>query len=278
MNTSHVTAIIPVRIDSPERLRNLQTSVNFLLRFFDFKIIIKEVDVVQNVFFENTDRVKYIFEFSENDYFHRTKILNDMIKMVDTQYTINYDCDILLPQKNCYESLQLLNEGYDLVYPYKKGIFLSSWSFKQEDLSKFLSEENTNSLSFFLNKYQLNSLKPGLDIFKKLNIGTIHSIGCVQFFNTESYKKGFGENELFVDWGPEDQERLYRFYILGYKVGWNKDGSICHMSHPPSKSTEENYLHNKKNHELYDWIINNLKTKDQMLDYMNSLDYVKRLK
>jgi hypothetical protein len=278
MNTSDVTAIIPVRIDSSERLRNLQTSVDFLLRFFDFKIIIKEVDVVQNVFFENTDRVKYIFEFSENDYFHRTKILNDMLKIVDTKYTVNYDCDVLLPQSNCYEALELLNAGHDLVYPYKKGMFLSSWNFKQEDLSKFLSESNTNNLSFFLNRFQFNPSQPGLDVFKKLNIGTIHSIGCIQFFNTESYKKGFGENELFIDWGPEDQERLYRFYILGYKIGWIKNGSICHMAHPPSKSTDKNTTHNIKNHELYNWIVDNLKSKEQMLDYMNNLDYVKQLK
>ena len=263
MNTSDVTAIIPLRIDSEDRLKNLQTTVSFLLKFFDFKIIIKEVDVVQNVFLPKNNRLKYIFEFSENKYFHRTKILNDMLLLVDTKYTVNYDCDILLPQNNCYDALKLLNDGYDLVYPYKKGVFLGEWKFKDEDLSNFLSASDTKLLNTLINKYQLRGFHPGLSVFKELNLGEIYTTGGIQFFNTQSYINGFGENELFIDWGPEDQERLYRFYILGYKVGWIDNGLVCHMAHKPSESTDKNYFYNKKNHELYNWMLDNFKNKER---------------
>ena len=37
---------------------------------------------------------------------------------------------------------------------------------------------------------------------------------------TEIYKKAYGENENFISYGPEDQERAYRFKKLGYKVEW----------------------------------------------------------
>ena len=39
-----VTFIIPIRIESEDRLRNVITSVAFLLNNFDTNIIIKEVD------------------------------------------------------------------------------------------------------------------------------------------------------------------------------------------------------------------------------------------
>ena len=41
MNSEDLTAIIPVRIDSPERLRNLNSVITFLLKFYKCKIIVK---------------------------------------------------------------------------------------------------------------------------------------------------------------------------------------------------------------------------------------------
>lgn len=275
MSNTNVTAIIPIKIDCNERLKNIQTSVAFLLKFFDFNIIIKEVDTDQKVFFAKNKRIKYIFEPSNSDYFHRTKILNDMLEMVDTKYTINYDCDILLPQENCNKSMSMLEQGYDLVYPYKKGVFLGTWSFKNEDIVSILQKDNTNDLFNIVTKFSLTGYHPGLKLFENMNLGKIFTTGGIQFFNTESYKKGFGENEEFIDWGPEDQERLYRFIMLGYRVGWIDEGLVCHLNHPPSKSSNLNTFYNKKNHELFDNITNNLCTKEKLFNYMNNLNYIK---
>jgi hypothetical protein len=41
---SDATFIIPLRIDSADRVRNIITTVGFLLETFDAKVIIKEVD------------------------------------------------------------------------------------------------------------------------------------------------------------------------------------------------------------------------------------------
>ena len=41
---SQATFIIPIRIESPDRLRNVVTTTAFLLENFDTNIIIKEVD------------------------------------------------------------------------------------------------------------------------------------------------------------------------------------------------------------------------------------------
>jgi hypothetical protein len=278
MNTADCTAIIPIKIDSEQRLINIQTTVAFLLKFFDFKIIVKEVDESQKVFLGDNERLTYIFEKNTNDYFHRTKILNDMLLNVKTKYTINYDCDILLPQENCYKALTLLENGYDFVFPYKKGVFLGTWTFSKDDIAAIIQSENTVWLYNTIKKFALAPTQPGLEIFKSLNLGTIYSTGSLQFFNTKSYIEGFGENEEFIDWGPEDQERLYRFFLLGYKVGWIDNGLVCHMNHPPSKSTNMSYFYNKRNHDLYNMITSTYTSKNNLFEYMKSLNYVKERK
>ena len=44
INLSEATFIIPIRIESPDRLRNVITTTAFLVENFDTNIIIKEVD------------------------------------------------------------------------------------------------------------------------------------------------------------------------------------------------------------------------------------------
>jgi hypothetical protein len=277
MNMDCFTAIIPVKIDSPERLKNLQTTVSFLLKFFNCNIIVKEVDVEQKVYLEKNPKLLYFYEKTDQtSYFHRTKILNDMLSLVQTKYTINYDCDILVPQKNMLDVLKMLDDGYDVVFPYAKGTFLTCWNLNEEHLNKILNDNDTSWLSYLLKKYPVITNYSGLDVFAKLNLGKIITTGGIQCFNTESYKAGFGENEDFIDWGPEDQERIYRFFLLGYKIGWVESGSVLHMDHPKSPATDTNNTFNIKNLKLWNFIVENIRTQKQMLEYMKSLKYTKR--
>jgi|688.fasta_scaffold221176_3 hypothetical protein len=277
MNSQDLTAIIPVRIDSPERLRNLNSVVTFLLKFYKCKIIVKEVDSEQKTNLVKDDRLTYIFEqTNDTSFFHRTKILNDMLELVDTKFTINYDCDILIPQDNVKKCLKMLENEYDFVYPYEKESFLTFWEFTEQQLNKILTDPDTSWISYLTDKYPVFTDHPGLNLFTSIGLGKIITTGGIQFFNTDSYKNGFGENEEFIDWGPEDQERLYRFYILGYKIGWIDSGYVVHMNHPKSKASDCNTFYNKENHKLWDVITTNVKSKESMLEYMSSLEYTKK--
>ena len=107
---SQATFIIPVRIESPDRLRNVVTTTAFLMENFDTNIIIKEVDKepvfqrdalplietsaeVENIW----ENFNYIFEESDEPLFHRQRILNEMIMEADTDIVVNYDADAILP-------------------------------------------------------------------------------------------------------------------------------------------------------------------------------------
>ena len=86
---TEATFIIPIRIESQDRLRNVITTTAFLLENFDTNIIIKEVDSesifqrdalpILNDILEVDVNVNHIFEKSDAPLFHRQKVLNEMI-------------------------------------------------------------------------------------------------------------------------------------------------------------------------------------------------------
>ena len=75
------TFIIPIRIESSDRLRNVITTTAFLLENFDTNILIKEVDSesvfkrdalpILNDILDVDINIKHIFEKSEDSLFHR---------------------------------------------------------------------------------------------------------------------------------------------------------------------------------------------------------------
>ena len=53
--------------------------------------------------------------------------------------------------------------------------------------------------------------------------------GCI-FFDRAAYFEGGGENERFVSFGHEDEERYHRFKTLGFNVQ-RVNGSMFHVDH-----------------------------------------------
>ena len=102
------TFIIPIRIESEDRLRNVITTCCFLLENFHTTVIVKEVDK-KSVFKEEaypqiaeyvegfTSNLLHVFEQSDDPVFYRMRYLNEMLAVSSTQVVANYDCDVLLP-------------------------------------------------------------------------------------------------------------------------------------------------------------------------------------
>ena len=131
IDLSQATFIIPIRIESPDRLRNVVTTTAFLLENFKTNIIIKEVDK-ESVFQRDAlpilkdivdvdiwENFNFIFEESDDPLFHRQRILNEMIIESDTEIVINYDADAILPKESYELAYKGIMDGvYDVVYPY----------------------------------------------------------------------------------------------------------------------------------------------------------------
>ncbi len=272
IDLSRATFIIPIRIESQDRMRNVLTILCFLLENFNTKIIVKEVDWTSvfeesilpqlKEYFDNLSNLIHIFEESEDSVFYRMHILNEMLSVSKTDVVINYDCDVLLPidsYVNAYKSI--INGESDVVYPFGSGNYQKQIFADDELVSEFLS-----------NDFDFSILE------KKSNICT-SDFGWIQFFNRQVYVDGGMENENFRGSSPEDKERFFRFTTLGYNVN-RIDNYIYHLEHSRGQNSwPVSYQGNpymQDNISLWKKI--QTMNKEQLKNYYSSQDYLKKYK
>ena len=270
IDLSNATFIIPLRIESSDRMRNIITLLCYLFGNFDTNVIVKEVDS-EPVFEENVlpqvkefvDRdinLTHIFEKSDDPVFYRMHILNEMLAMSKTDVVINYDCDVLFPIKtyvDAYESI--LNGTHDVVYPYGNGTYQKQVHVNDEIVSDFLNTDFDFS------------------IFEKHSQISTSDFGWAQFFKRSVYIEGGMENENFRGSSPEDKERFFRFTTLGYNVG-RIDDWIYHLEHSrgqnswPASVRGNPYM--AQNFEVW----NHLQTlnKRKLKEYYSNQEYLKK--
>ena len=265
IDLSEATFIIPIRIESQDRLRNVITTTAFLLENFDTNIIIKEVDfesvfekdalpVLEDILDYDID-VKHVFEKSEEPLFHRQKVLNEMIVGAKTEIVVNYDCDVLLPLNSYLEAYQsILYHTHDVVYPYGQGVYQKQINATDEVVSKFLETSNYEYLD---------------------EVSNLHTsdFGWVQFFNRQVYIDGGLENENFKAYSPEDKERFYRFTTLGYNVGRIND-YVYHLEHTRGENSWFSNPHMLSNMEEWEKI--KTMNKEQLIEYYSNQQYLKK--
>ncbi len=265
INLKESTFIIPIRIESSDRLRNVITVVAFLLENFDTNIIIKEVDS-ESIFKKEAlpilkdildvkVTINHIFEKSNDASFHRQKILNEMIMETKTKIVVNYDCDVLLPLNSYYQAYQsLLLHTHDVVYPYGQGMYQKQVNATDEVVSEFLKTGNFSCLDNNSNSY-------------------FSDFGWVQFFNRQVYIDGGMENENFVAYAPEDKERFYRFTTLGYNVGRIND-FVYHLEHLRGQNSWFDNPHMTRNNNLWEQL--QIMNKEQLKEYYSKQEYLKK--
>ena len=87
IDLKNCTFIIPIRIESADRMRNVITVLCYLLSNFNSKVILKEVDSqsvfkdevlpqIKDFLGENLNNLHHVFEKSDDPVFYRMKILN----------------------------------------------------------------------------------------------------------------------------------------------------------------------------------------------------------
>jgi len=242
MILSDATFIIPIRIDSQDRIRNLNLVSKFLTANFNSKLIIKECDITQK--FDPSSiigpNVTYIYEQNSDFMFHKTRLLNDMIVMSDTDIIVQYDTDIILPYSSYLKAAEMIRGEYDSVYPFIHGHYSS----KKVHLNKGSEKEFSSTLDIKVLDRQAEPFGANN------NYGFAH-FGFCTFYKKSSYINGFMENEEFYSGGPEDQEIHHRFVKLGMNVG-RVENFVYHLEHQRGNFSLENNVFYYKNIELYD--------------------------
>ena len=264
------TFIIPVRIESEDRIRNIITVLCYLLDNFDAKVILKEVD--QEPIFEEEllpqiteyvgDSIKnltHVFEQSDDPVFYRMQILNEMIDMADTPVIANYDGDVLFKPETYVNSIKMIEDGYDIVYPYGFGEYQKQVFADDELVSEFLSNDCDFSI---------------LDSKSKMYDA---QYGHVQFLNRKSYIEAGMENENFRGSSPEDKERHYRFEKMGYKIG-RIDDQVYHLEHSRGRNSWPHSIEGnpymRENFGVWERI--QQMTGEELKEYYSNQEYLKK--
>ena len=270
IDLKNCTFIIPIRIESEDRMRNVVTVLAYLLKNFDTKVILKEVDVesvfedqvlpqIEDFLGDNIDNLTHVFEKSDDPVFYRMKILNEMIDMADTMVIANYDCDVLFKKETYVESVKMVMDGFDLVYPYGFGNYQKQVFIDDDGVSEFINEDFD------------------FEVLDKKSRMYDAQYGHVQFVNRKSYILAGMENENFRGSSPEDKERFYRFDKMGYSVG-RIDDIVYHLEHSRGANSWPNSVQGnpymKQNFDEWEKIQN--MTGHQLRSYYSNQEYLKK--
>jgi predicted glycosyltransferase involved in capsule biosynthesis len=261
-----LTFLIPTRIETEDRLRNIISSVSYLLRHIPANVIVKEVSnqptfqvraIPEIKKYVDISNLTYLYEETKEPLFCKSKVLNDLIVAANTKVVANYDADCILPLESYYQAYEEINLNQaDIVYPYGCGVY------------QWRSEYNHDIYEEFINQLDISVL----DKQKTLSNSTI---GWTQFINRQVYIDSFMMNENFISWGCEDDEFYYRMSVLGNRIG-RIDNYVYHLEH---SRTYNSWFSNPNFNN--NWILwNTIKSfdKEQLIEYYKNQDYLKTRK
>jgi len=259
-----LTFLIPTRIETEDRLRNIISSVSYLLKHIPAKVIVKEVSNHPTFQFRaipeirkyvDTSNLTYLYEESSEPWFCKSKVLNDLIVASNTKVVANYDVDCILPLSSYHQAYDAINNDHaDVVYPYGCGIYQWRAEYDLQIYEEFVNTLDTSTL----------------DKRKSLSNSTI---GWTQFINRQVYIDSFMMNENFISWGCEDDEFYYRMSVLGNRIA-RIDNYVYHLEHSRTNNSWFSNPNFNNNYQLW----NQIKTfdKTELIQYYENQDYLKK--
>lgn len=238
----NVRFICPVKFDHKDREENIVLVNNLIRQDTGTSLSVGGFDGYENVI-----SLSYIFKPMNT--FHRTKMINDMVKNLDPCVDIIciYDADVILPPMQIIQAVKMIREGADMVYPY-------DGRFARVPRKHYQQISNTLDIGIL-----------STHTFPGMREHEMKSVGGAIFFNKQSFLAGGGENEKFVSYAPEDKELFYRFTTLGFKVERVK-GVIYHIDHNIGLDSYVHHPHYTQNET--EWEKVKRMTKEQLQEYI----------
>jgi predicted glycosyltransferase involved in capsule biosynthesis len=256
-----VTFIIPVRIDSLERARNLDLLIDFIIRYFDSKILIIETDDRQRYFVkDNNSRIHYFFEKDICPIFQHTRCMNLLYPKVDTPMIAGCDVDALALPEQITDTAEQVRCGNAVM-----GIAYDGRMYETSaELTQLYQE--TKNLDVLINS--TSELRALYGDF---------STGGAFIVDTEKYLQAGGENEYFLGWGCEDFERVKRVEILYSQPIYFAKGGLYHLWHP--RGINSRYENQQSEISRKKEFLKVCKmTENELRDYINSWHWLASLR
>ncbi len=253
IDLTDVTFLIPLFIDSADRLINLEITCRYLHKHFNTHIIIVEAGAEPKVKdWMLPPNASYHFVEDRSPYFHRTKYNNLLISHSKTAFVSLYDVDVILPPEQIVESITVLRKGeYHITYPYS-GLFYSTNGLVKDIFRMMLDHR------VLLNFKETHAL------------GAKRSLGGCVFLEKATFIENGGENEQLTSWGPDDLERAARYKILGYKIH-RTAGGLYHLPH--ERGLNSGYTRETQSKLMLEYLNICSRSKEELIDYIQTWNF-----
>lgn len=218
-----VAFMIPCRLESADRRRNLRILLRYLTRYLDTNIIIcednpdgQEVPALTDAMGLPRDAYAYV-HLSGNDtcFTHKAKQINMMADVAAAPIVVVQDVDVLVAPTQYIFARDAVRAGAAMACPFN-GLFFD------------IGADYVATVERNLSVAAIDLLDPRNELlYKNSYAGTV-------FFDRAVFTRHGGFNENFISWGWEDFEIFQRLEKLGLRVErlW---GPVLHLSH--SRST-----------------------------------------
>jgi hypothetical protein len=203
-----VSFIIPVRIDTADRLANVKALCRQLTNTYTCKVLIgcEDPDSLRSVLPSEVEVIRVVG--NPDHPFHMNRVTNEVAKCATTPIRVHLDTDSLIPPEQLLEAVRIIRDGEaDLVFPFSFAIGVPQG-------------ERTSFSTGQLNIERIENPRPMVGV----------PTGLSQIWNGDSFAQAGTENEFMIGWAPEDAERVIRIQKLGMRIS-RVVGPIFHMDH-----------------------------------------------
>lgn len=226
IDLSDVTFVVPLYVESEDRLRNLGIVLRFIARHFRTRVLVIEdtgkgaggpaKDIASGLGFEH-------FAVAGNDspYFHKTWMVNHGIEESTTPMVVVHDSDIVMDRLQYVLARDVIRDGANVAFPYNGTVI-------------DVPAENFVTFSQSLDAGSFDPLAPGN------GYPGIEAHGGAVFFSRHAIDMSGGFNETIVAWGLEDREMIERLEKLGMPTQ-RGDGPLFHLRHARTVNSDETH-------------------------------------
>jgi len=232
-----VTFTIPLRYDTDDRIRNFMATLGYMAHNLDTNFIIYEdgPEAKFNHLAVQIPNCRYHFNKNNDELFHRTLILNEMVKMTNTPFLVNLDVDCIVHLPVYQDAVnKLRNDEYDIM----TGFSSLTYTVPKTLHEKIATKKNIDWLT-------IQHCVPA----NKVDF----ACGGIVWWQKKKLLEIKGDHQGLISWAPEDQERVYRAQKLGYRYG-RVEGTLFHLDHARLTNSWMNHKMFKQNEEEFEKI------------------------
>ncbi|MFO8029777.1 MAG: galactosyltransferase-related protein [Cyclonatronaceae bacterium] len=215
LSLKELTIYIRVKIDSVDRLENLQMVTKFICDHLESNVQVIETGCYDNGILNKIlpDQVEVTFIEDYDTVYHYTRHFNTKARFCKTSFLALWDADVIVPIQQIHKAFDLLQrKEADFVIPYMNQAL---------DTSPILRE-------IYYKTRDINVLMNNMGKMREMYMP--NPVGGCFICNSNLFIKAGMENEKFYGWGREDGERVNRWEVLGYRLK-RVLGPLFHLTH-----------------------------------------------